>query len=66
MYRGSGQIFANKELIANAYENATVVPSCNIPHLPMMAPITITNSSKTDPIVMLKYFGPDNPDLDLI
>ena len=40
MYRGSGQIFANKELIANAYENATVVPSCNIPHLPMMAPIT--------------------------
>ena len=27
--------------------------------------IVITNLSKTDPIVMLKHFGPDNPDLDL-
>ena len=26
--------------MANAYGNATVVPSCNIPHLPMMDPIT--------------------------
>jgi hypothetical protein len=27
--------------------------------------VTITNPSKTDPIVMLKHFGPGNPDLDL-
>ncbi len=27
--------------------------------------VTITNPSKTDPIVMLKHFGPDNPDLDV-
>ncbi len=27
--------------------------------------ITITNPSKTDPMVMLKHFGPDNPDLKL-
>src|SRR5688500_2607353 len=27
--------------------------------------VTITNSSSTDPIVMLKHFGPDNPDLKL-
>ncbi len=27
--------------------------------------IKITNDSKTDPIVMLKHFGPNNPDLDL-
>ncbi|MHC4543559.1 MAG: hypothetical protein ACYS9C_11925 [Planctomycetota bacterium] len=27
--------------------------------------VTITNPSKTDPIVMLKHFGPDNPDLKL-
>ena len=27
--------------------------------------VTITNSSKTDSIVMLKHFGPDNPDLKL-
>jgi hypothetical protein len=27
--------------------------------------VTITNPSKADPIVMLKHFGPDNPDLDL-
>ncbi|MBW8039717.1 MAG: hypothetical protein FVQ85_06930 [Planctomycetes bacterium] len=27
--------------------------------------VAITNSSKTDPIVMLKHFGPDNPDLKL-
>jgi hypothetical protein len=27
--------------------------------------VVITNLSKTDPIVMLKHFGPDNPDLDL-
>ncbi len=26
--------------------------------------ITITNPSTTDPIVMLKHFGPDNPDLN--
>lgn len=26
--------------------------------------VTITNPSKTDPIVMLKHFGPDNPDLE--
>ena len=25
--------------------------------------VTISNPSKTDPIVMLKHFGPDNPDL---
>jgi hypothetical protein len=25
--------------------------------------IKITNPSKSDPIVMLKHFGPDNPDL---
>ena len=25
--------------------------------------LTITNPSKTDPIVMLKHFGPANPDL---
>jgi hypothetical protein len=25
--------------------------------------VTITNRSKTDPIVMLKHFGPDNPDM---
>ena len=27
--------------------------------------VEIVNHSKTDPIVMLKHFGPDNPDLDL-
>jgi hypothetical protein len=27
--------------------------------------VTITNKSKTDPIVMLKHFGPENPDLNL-
>ena len=27
--------------------------------------IKITNLSKTDPIVMLKHLGPDNPDLKL-
>ena len=27
--------------------------------------VTITNLSKTDPIVMLKHFGPKNPDLQL-
>lgn len=27
--------------------------------------VTITNPSTTDPIVMLKHFGPENPDLDL-
>ena len=27
------------------------------------AGVTITNPSKTDPIVKLKHFGPDNPDL---
>ena len=27
--------------------------------------VKITNPSTTDPIVMLKHFGPDNPDLDL-
>jgi hypothetical protein len=27
--------------------------------------VTITNPSKTDPIVMLKHFGPDNPDLTI-
>ncbi|MFC1692120.1 hypothetical protein ACFL1R_01285 [Candidatus Latescibacterota bacterium] len=26
--------------------------------------VTITNPSQTDPIVMLKHFGPENPDLD--
>jgi hypothetical protein len=29
------------------------------------AGVTITNPSKTDPIVMLKHFGPENPDLPL-
>ena len=28
-----------------------------------IAGVTITNTSETDPIVMLKHFGPDNPDL---
>jgi hypothetical protein len=28
-----------------------------------MKGVIITNDSKTDPIVMLKHFGPDNPDL---
>ena len=27
--------------------------------------VKITNPSKTDPIVMLKHFGPENPDLVL-
>jgi hypothetical protein len=27
--------------------------------------VKIVNPSKTDPIVMLKHFGPDNPDLDI-
>jgi hypothetical protein len=27
--------------------------------------VTIKNSSKTDSIVMLKHFGPDNPDLKI-
>jgi hypothetical protein len=27
--------------------------------------VKITNLSKTDPIVMLKHFGPENPDLKL-
>jgi len=27
--------------------------------------VTITNASKTDPIVMLKHLGPDNPDLKI-
>ncbi len=27
--------------------------------------VTIQNVSQTDPIVMLKHFGPDNPDLDV-
>jgi len=27
--------------------------------------VTITNPSTTDPIVMLKHFGPDNPDLKI-
>ncbi len=29
------------------------------------AGVTITNPSKSDPIVMLKHFGPENPDLDV-
>ncbi|MHC4502147.1 MAG: hypothetical protein ACYTFI_02495 [Planctomycetota bacterium] len=29
------------------------------------AGVTITNPSKSDPIVMLKHFGPDNPDLEI-
>jgi len=27
--------------------------------------VTITNPSKADPIVMLKHFGPNNPDLKI-
>jgi hypothetical protein len=27
--------------------------------------VKITNSSKADPIVLLKHFGPDNPDLTI-
>ena len=27
--------------------------------------VTIVNKSKSDPIVMLKHFGPGNPDLDI-
>jgi hypothetical protein len=27
--------------------------------------VIIQNLSQTDPIVMLKHFGPDNPDLDV-
>ncbi len=30
-----------------------------------MEGVKIVNPSKTDPIVMLKHFGPDNPDLEL-
>jgi hypothetical protein len=30
-----------------------------------LAGVTITNTSTTDPIVMLKHFGPGNPDLKL-
>jgi hypothetical protein len=30
-----------------------------------MAGVTITNASAADPIVMLKHFGPGNPDLSL-
>ena len=44
----------------------------NIPVLPAgfalhaaRAGVKITNLSKTDPIVMLKHFGPENPDLVL-
>ncbi len=29
------------------------------------AGVTITNPSKSDPIVMLKHFGPDNPELEV-
>ena len=29
------------------------------------AGVVITNASTTDPIVMLKHFGPGNPDLPL-
>ena len=29
------------------------------------AGVKITNLSKTDPIVMLKHFGPRNPDLKI-
>ena len=29
------------------------------------AGVRITNPSRTDPIVMLKHFGPENPDLPL-
>ena len=29
------------------------------------AGVEITNHSTTDPLVMLKHFGPDNPDLTL-
>ena len=29
----------NRELMLNAYQNATVIPAFNIPHLPMMAPV---------------------------
>ena len=28
--------------------------------------VKITNHSKTDPIVMLKHYGPDNPDLKVV
>ena len=31
-----------------------------------MAGVTITNPSTTDPIVMLKHFGPGNPDLEVM
>jgi hypothetical protein len=27
--------------------------------------VAISNPSKTDPIVMLKHFGPENPDLEV-
>ena len=27
--------------------------------------VTIVNNSSTDPLVMLKHFGPENPDLKL-
>jgi hypothetical protein len=27
--------------------------------------VKITNPSKSDPIIMLKHFGPNNPDLDI-
>ena len=28
--------------------------------------VVITNRSTTDPIVMLKHFGPGNPDMDAV
>lgn len=33
-----------------------------VSHAAAQAGVTITNPSTTDPIVMLKHFGPDNPD----
>ncbi len=33
-----------------------------VSHAAAQAGVTITNPSSTDPIVMLKHFGPDNPD----
>ena len=28
--------------------------------------VTITNPSKSDPLVILKHFGPENPDLEVV
>ena len=45
-------------------ENEDVKAFCSV--FAAKAGVKITNLSKTDPIVMLKHFGPRNPDLVVI